>query len=230
MTKIMSVSILNLILLVCLLPEVKAQNSPFNGTIVYDISSEGNVSQSNKSMMPSYMIYKFLDNKQSMALNFAMVEQRTIFDADTKIAKVLMDLMGKKIVIKQTAAEVEALRKEEGLTISIKETKETKTIAGITCKKVILIRKMKDGREFPSTVYYTDAMDISKFKTFNAFPEIKGVPLEFSMKNGDVIFKVTARTVKKENISPSEFVVSPEYQEFSIAELQKLFGNKGLVK
>jgi hypothetical protein len=87
---------------------------------------------------------------------------------------------------------------------------------------------MMDGKEVPSTVYYTDALDISKFKSFNSFPEIKGVPLEFSMKNGDKEFKVIARTIIKETIPPAEFSVSPDYKETSAGELSKIFGGKGI--
>lgn len=206
-----------------------AQKSPFTGTIIYDVTSEGNLSQETKNMMPKTMVYKYSTDKHSMSINFAMAEQRTIFDPASKNASILMNLMGKKIVVSQTASELQELRKQEGETLVVKETSETKTIAGYLCKKAVLTKK-KNGKEMPSTIFYTDAIDVSKFQSFNAFPEIKGVPLEFTMKTGEMEFKVSARSVKKEDISPSEFVISTEYQKFSAAELQKFFGAMGFGK
>jgi GLPGLI family protein len=227
MTKLINSCLLSLFF-VLFISTLQAQNSPFTGTIVYDITTDASASQMNRNMMPTYMIYRFSTDKESMTMNFAMTQQRTIFDASTQIAKVLLDFGGKKVAIRQTAAEIQALRNKQGQTVSVKEMKETKTIAGYLCKKVILTKKMMDGKEVPSTVYYTDALDISKFKSFNSFPEIKGVPLEFSMKNGDKEFKVIARTIIKETIPPAEFSVSPDYKETSAGELSKIFGGKGI--
>ena len=63
------------------------------------------------------------------------------------------------------------------------------------------------GKENASNIYYTDAIDVSKFKLFNAFPEVNGFPLEFSMKTGQLEFTVIARSVTKESVPASEFEV-----------------------
>jgi hypothetical protein len=210
------------------MPIARAQKTPFSGTIVYDIKAEGNVPEIAKSVMPTVMTYQFSADKQSMALNFPMMEQKTIFDPATKKASILMNVIGQKLVIDQTAAEIEELRKQQGETIGVKETNETKSIAGYLCKKTVITKKTKDGRENNSNIYYTDAINASKFKMFNTFPEIDGFPLEFSMKSGQVDLKVTARSVVKQNVPASQFVIGSDYKQVSAADLQKLFGSMSL--
>ena len=211
--------------LLFLAPVSLAQKTPYTGTIVYDVKPGQDLPEITKSMAPKMMTYKFSNDKQSMKLSFPMMDQITIYDPATKVARILMDLFGQKIVVNQSAAEIEELRKQQGETKGIKETNETKTIAGYPCKKTVITRKTDEGKEIASTIYYTDAIDVSKFSLFSAFPEIKGLPLEFSMKMGQMDFLVTARSVTKENIPPSEFVVGSDYRQVTVEELKKLFGN-----
>jgi hypothetical protein len=206
-------------------PVTFAQNTPFTGTIVYDVKPGAELPETTKSMAPKMMTYRFSADKQSMKLSFPMMDQVTIYDPVTKVAKILMDILGQKIVVNQSGAEIQELRKQQGETLGIKETSETKTIAGYPCKKAVIRKKTAENKEIASTIYYTDAIDVSKFNAFSAFPEIKGIPLEFSMKTGQMDFMVTARSVTRESIPPSEFVVGPDYRQVSVEDLKKFFGN-----
>ena len=212
-----------------MMPEAYAQKTPFTGTIIFDVKSEGELPDMAKTMMPKEMIYKFGKDLQSMKLDFQMAEQKTIYNPTTKEAKILMNVIGQKIVLTQTAAEMDELRKQQGETIGVKETNETKTIAGYLCKKTIITKKTKDGKEHNSNIYFTDAIDVSKFKLFNAFPEIKGFPLEFSMITGKMEFTVIARSVSKESVPASEFAVGSDYKPMTVAEIQKFFGGSSLL-
>jgi hypothetical protein len=209
---------------VFIVPIALAQKAPFTGTIVFDVKSEGNVPDMAKTMTPTAMTYRFSTEKQSMTLKFQMADQKTIYIPATKEVKILMDIFGQKIVINQTAAELDELRKQQGETIGVKETNETRTIAGYLCKKTIITKKAKDGKEHASNIYSTDAIDVSKFKIFNAYPEVNGFPLEFSLKTGQLEFTVVALNVTKESVPSSEFEVSSDYKQMTVAELQKFFG------
>lgn len=213
--------------MVLVLPFAHAQKTPFKGTIIYDITTQGEIPEMAKSMMPTVMTYRFSTEKQSMALNFPMAQQKTIFDPVAKTAKILMNVVGQKIVLTQTSTDIEQMRKQEGETIGVKETTETKTIAGFLCKKTVITKKTTDGKEKSSDIYFTEAIDASAFKVFNPFPEIKGFPLEFSMKSGPMEFKVMARTITKETPPASEFEVGSDYLPMSVGDLQKFFGNAG---
>lgn len=222
--------IILLIIAFSLITVAKAQKGIFNGTITFNVSAEGDLTESTKKMIPTEMIYKFSEDKQSLSFDFAMSEQRTIFDSSTKTANILMNLLGKKFAVRQNFADIENLSKNKGEAQSFKETKETKTIAGFLCKKVILTRKSENGTEIPSSIYYTDAIDVSRFKIFNTFPEVKGFPLEFSITKGGVDLKVTAKDIKKENLPASDFLIGSDYEKISFEELKKFFGNTGFLK
>jgi hypothetical protein len=207
-----------------IIPIAIAQKAPFTGTIVFDVKSEGNIPEMGKALTPTAMTYRFSNDKQSMTLNFQSADQKTIYNPATKEARILMNIFGQKLVINQSSDDLDALRKQQGETIDVKETNETKTIAGYLCRKTIITKKTRDGKESASNIYYTDAIDVSKFKLFNAFPEVKGFPLEFSMKTGQMEFLVIAQSVTKESVPASEFEVGSEYKQMTVAELQKFFG------
>jgi hypothetical protein len=213
--------------IVLMIPTAIAQKTPFTGTIIFDVKSEGDLPEAAKSLMPKTMTYRFSTNNQSMKLDFALAEQKTIYNPSTSEARIMMNIAGQKIVINQTASELDALRKQQGETIEVKESDETKTIAGYLCKKTMITKKTSEGKENTSNIYYTDAIDVSKFKLFNAFPEVKGFPLEFSMKSGQVEYKVMARSVTRESVPASEFEVGSDYKQMTVAELQKFFGGIG---
>lgn len=227
MTRIINIFTVMFTAMALMTPIAHAEKPGFTGTIIYDVSAQGNIPDIAKSMMPTVMTYQFSTDKQSMALNFQMAQQKTICDPETNMARVLMNILGQKFVINQTAADLDNLRKQEGETIGVKETNETKTIAGYPCKKTVITKKTKDGKENTSNIYSTSAIDVSKFKSFSAIPEIKGFPLEFSMKSGSLEFKVVARSITRETIPASEFEVSSDYKPMSVADLQKFFGGMG---
>ena len=199
--------------MILIIPTVIAQNDPFTGKIVFDVKTDGNIPEMAKFMTPTKMTYRFSADKQSMTLNFQMADQKTIYIPFTKEVRILMNIFGQKLVINQTSADLDVMRKQQGETIGVKETNETKTIAGYLCRKTIITKKTSDGKENASNVYSTDAIDVSKFKLFDTFPEVKGFPLEFSMKSGQVEFTVIAQNVNKESVPASEFEVGSDYKK-----------------
>ena len=81
-----------------------------------------------------------------MTLKFQMADQKTIYIPAKKEARILMDIFGQKIVFNQTSDELDELRKQQGETIGVKETNETRTIAGYLCRKTIITKKTRDGK------------------------------------------------------------------------------------
>src|ERR1035437_5435515 len=107
MTRLINVFAVMFTSMVLMMPFAHAQKTAFKGTIIYDITTEGQMPDMAKSMMPTVMTYRFTTDKQSMALNFPMAQQKTIFDPAAKTAKILMNVVGQKIVLTQTSADVE---------------------------------------------------------------------------------------------------------------------------
>ena len=226
MKKLMTGITLFFITMVVLMPLAKAQKTPFTGTVVFDVKAEGEIPEQAKSMMPTEMTMKLTSDKQSMAMNFGMMEQKTISDAATQQSSSMMNIMGQKLVIKVNAGQIKEQRLKEGETSGVKLTDETKTIAGYPCKKAIITKKL-NGADVSMEVFYSDDIDVSKLMFANSIPEVKGLPLEFTMKNGPMSFKMTARSIKKENIPDSEFVVPTDYKAVTTEELKTMFGGGG---
>ncbi|NWJ51564.1 MAG: hypothetical protein HXX14_11930 [Bacteroidetes bacterium] len=227
MKKLMSTFTVLLTAMVISLPVAKAQKAAFTGTVTYDVTVEGDIPEQAKAMMPTEMKSKFSNDKQSMVMNFGMMEQKTVYDVTKQEANVLMNVMGQKLLIKNNATQIEEARKKEGESLGVKVTTETATIAGFTCKKAIVSKKGKDGTTINIDVFYTDDLDVSRFKFSNTFPEITGLPLEFTMKNGPMSFKLKARSVKKETIPATEFTIPTDYKQVTMEELQGMFGGGG---
>jgi len=210
-----------------LMPLAKAQKAPFTGTVVFDVKAEGEIPEQAKAMMPTEMTLKLSPDKQSMSMNFGMMEQKTISDVATQESNSMMNVMGQKLVMKVTAAQMKEQRSAQGETSGVKLLTDTKTIAGYLCKKAVITKKVKDGADVTMEVFYTDDIDVSNFKFSNAIPELNGFPMEYTMKSGPMAFKMVARSVKKENIAASEFVVPSDYKQVTQEELRNMFGGGG---
>lgn len=215
------------IAMVTLMPLAKAQKAPFTGTVVFDVKAEGEIPEQAKAMMPTEMTLKLSPDKQSMSMNFGMMEQKTISDVATQESNSMMNVMGQKLVMKVTAAQMKEQRLAQGETSGVKLLTDTKTIAGYVCKKAVITKKVKDGADLTMEVFYTDDIDVSNFKFSNAIPELNGFPMEYTMKSGPMAFKMVARSVKKENIAASEFVVPADYKQVTQEELRNMFGGGG---
>ena len=227
MKKILSGITILLITMVILTPFAKAQKVPFTGTIIYDVKASGDIPEQAKPMIPTEMTFKISADKQSMLMTAGMMEQKTIYDAVKQEADMMMDVMGQKLIVKNTAVLINDMKKKEGIKTVVNFTTEKKMLAGYDCKKAIVSMKSKDGKETTMDVYYTEDIDVSKYKFSSAFPEINGLPLEFTMTFGPIIFNMVARTIKKESIPDSEFLIASDYQEVTTDGLLNMFGMGG---
>lgn len=227
MKKLMTGITMVFIAMVILVPFANAQETPFAGTVIYDVKAEGEIPEQAKSMIPTEMTYKLSADKQSVSMTLGMMEQKTINDAVKQESDMMMNVMGQKFVIKNIAAQMNALKNKEIESTGVKFTNETKSIAGYTCKKAIVTMKPKVGAKTIFDVYYTDDIDVSKYKFSNTFPEINGLLLEFKMKMGPMSFNMIASSIKKENIPASEFVIATDYKQVTIEQLQTMFSGGG---
>ena len=215
------------IAMVTLMPLAKAQKAPFIGTVVYDVTLAGDVPEQAKSMMPTEMTMKVSPDKMIMVMHSSMMDIKNIFDAPAQVMNTLMDMMGQKFNIKNIASDLADQKKKAGMVTTVKPTTETKTIAGYTCKKAIVTVKSNQSAEQTYDVYFLEDFDVSKFNFGNTLPEVNGLALEFTMPQGPFALKMTARSVKKENIAVSEFVIPTDYKQVTTEELKTMFGGGG---
>ena len=227
MKNLMSCVTLFLLAMITLMPVAKAQKTSFTGTVVYNVSLMGDVPEQAKAMMPTEMIMKVSPDKLLQVMHSDIMDYKTIFDAPTQSSNTLMDMMGQKFCIKNTAAQLAEQRKKAGMVMTVKSTSETKIIAGHNCKRVIVTAKSSKAAAKTFDCYFTDDIDISKFSFGNIFPEVKGLPLEFSMNQGPFMLKMTAKSIKKENIAASVFAISAEYKQVTSDQLKSIVGGGG---
>lgn len=204
-----------------------AQKAPFTGSVIYDVKAEGDLPEQAKAVMPKEMISRIAADKLSSSMKSDMMEIKMISDAVKQESNLMMSMMGQKVVIISTATQLSDLKKKGGITTSLKTTNETKTIAGYLCKKVFMTVISKDGKEVYMDGYFTNDIDVSRFMFSNTYPEVKGFPMEFTMNMGSMSFRCVARSIKKEDIPASEFVIPADYQPTTMEGLKSVFGGMG---
>jgi GLPGLI family protein len=196
-----------------------AQN-PFEGSITYSITFDGLPAQAQAMMGNTDMKVFTKKGNTRTELNMLMMENITIYDAKTKTANVLMNLMGKKYCIKQKAEELEKDKEKQKSTITYSD--ETKKIASYTCKKAIITFS---GSEVTTTVWYTEEIPnaLNGDESMQDFKNLKGMPMEFEVQQPEQGFtmKMLATKVLKENVDDAKFIVPEGYTETTKEELMK---------
>ena len=205
--------------LLCVM-NVNAQNKTnFEGVIIFSISFEGSGLPPEAAAMlkgAETVIYIKAD-KQRVDMTMPMQSTSTFTDNKSKNSVTLMDIMGKKYLIKMNEAEIKK-EQETAPEIIINNTDETKIIAGYKCKKAEIT--VKSGGEKMINVFYTEEIPTNETKP--VFNGLKGVPLEYSVTQGGMEMKFTAKSITKESVSDSKFEIPKEgYIETTIEDLQK---------
>ena len=227
MKKLLTGVTMFLLATVTLMPIAKAQKAPFIGTVVFDVTVIGDAPEQTKSMMPTEMTQKASADKMIMVMHSSMMDIKTIYDAPNQISYTLMDMMGQKFNIKHTAAELAEGKKQAGVEMTVNSTTDTKTIAGHLCRRAIVYFKTNQTAEQTFDCYYTDDFDISKFSFGNTFPQLTGLPLEFTMSQGPFSLKMVAKSIKVEDIPASAFDIPAEYKVVAPDQLNSMFGGGG---
>jgi GLPGLI family protein len=193
------------------------------GSITYLMTMEGLPPEQAAMMgdMETKIVYK--DNKTYSEMNSMMMSYKTV--TDDKGSLVLMDQMGNKFFMRTTKAEMDKMA-EGNKEPKIEYTEEKKTIAGYECKKAIVTNTGKEG-EVKTDVWYTEKVPYvsgggGRKGGGEMFKGLKGMPMEFAVKNGPYNIKMTAKEVSFDKVSDSVFTLSTEgYTEKKMDDLKK---------
>jgi GLPGLI family protein len=192
------------------IPNTKA----FEGKIVYDIlypDQDGGATSSGE------LVY-YLKGDQSRLVQpmGGGMEQVVLSDHAKHDRKILLNFLGKQVCISMNAAEWASM--EEGKLIpEIAYTKETKTIAGISCKKAICTFS-EGGKRKSLEVYY--ARKISN-EMHGEFPGLKGFPLEYESAISGMPVRLVAKSVSIEAVPAALFDIPEGYESMTMEELQQ---------
>ncbi len=185
-----------------------------------------------ESMLPTNMSLYFKNELSRIEMITSMGSSIVINDNTKKEVTVLMDMMGKKIAIKQTQDELsqkEAALKKEGKMpeYSIVETKEKKIIAGYKCKKAI-VNYTLNGKKEQMICYYTEDLPKINNGTDNmALKEIKGFLMEYNINQNGVQMHIIAKSLKAETVADKLFTVPSDFKILSQAEIAEMMGGIG---
>jgi GLPGLI family protein len=195
------------------------------GSVTYVMTMEGLPPEQAAMMgdMETKIVYK--DKKTYSEMNSMMMSYKTVTDENGSL--VLMDQMGNKSFMRTTKAEMEKAA-EGSKEPKIEYTEEKKTIAGYECKKAIVTNTGKEG-ETKTEVWYTEKVPYvssgGRRGGGEMFKGLKGMPMEFAVKNGPYNIKMTAKEVSFDKVSDSIFTLSTEgYTEKKMEDLKKAGG------
>lgn len=202
---------------------IAQKGKDFEGKIVYELSFPGlEIDANSAAMLPkeSTVYIKGGKSRTEMSMGMGMTNT-TITDSKTKTATVLYDMMGNKMAIKMTEAEMKENKPKAEPTVT--ELNETKEIAGYKCKKAEI--KLNDAENTVMYVYYTPEIGNKDMNWGqNTLKGINGFPMEFETKQQGMTMKFVVKTVTKEPVADAKFVIPTDYKETTKEDLQKMFG------
>ena len=203
---------------------IYAGGKPFEGIITYKISyPDSKISESQLAMFPKVMTISIKGNKSRIDKSSGMGNQTIITNYSEKNRVVLIDIMGQKLAIKETTAEIQKENEKDPIG-KIEITSETKTIVGYLCKKAIVTTE-QDGEKTVYEAWFTSELG-SKDINFDRsiFKDIDGLLMEFSTKEDGNLQKLNVTGIEKKSISDKDFEIPPDFKLTTMEELKSKFG------
>ncbi|GIV28970.1 MAG: hypothetical protein KatS3mg028_0036 [Bacteroidia bacterium] len=209
---------------------VTAQNE---GTAVYNMAIEGLPPEQASMMGDMTMKVVWKGDKVYSEQSSMMYEMKSV--SDEKGVLILMDQMGNKIYMKIDPNDPKYQEKEkEQPEYKVEYVNDTKKIAGYDCKKAVVTTKNRKGEELKIDVWYTDQVPnyyakqkVSGRRGQNMayMKELKGMPLEYTIPQGQITVRVTAKEINFNPVSDDVFKLSTEgYTEMKPEQLKGMGG------
>lgn len=197
---------------------------PFEGVITYKITyPDSRFTESQLAMFPKLVTVSVKGTKSRTEMQMNGMSTVEIKDYTDKTSVTLLDLMGQKMAIKKTAADIEKEMKSDAAPL-VEITAETKVIAGYTCKKAVVTIN-DDGKKTVFETWFTEELGGNNVNFDNPiFKDIKGVMLEFSLSENNMNMLFTATSVDKKSISSKEFEIPSDYKPTTMDEMKNMFG------
>lgn len=196
------------------------------GTIEYQVKYLGNEEDNYMtSLMPEKMLCHFKNNKVALDLSGGMglFHTKFIVDNEKKTFLQLVKMIQKKYATSLDSVSVKAIE-HEFPEMKIDVTKETKEIAGYTCKKAVVTFNDPDYPDYPSfDIYFTEDINIKEPNWCTQYKEIDGVLMEYRMKKYKMEMQITAVNVVKEDIEDNVFELPEDYKIIPQQDLDDLF-------
>ncbi len=210
---------------------IMAQDQGTLTMAITDVSSDNEQMAAGLEMMKGTELKVTYDGKRSMT---KMNMMGGMVKTDIKMSEegnmdMYMDMMGQKMWIPATKAEMEKAQAESGADQEFDyqyDENDTKEIAGFNCYKMTMTTPANP--EFTLTAYVTEDIDINAAVIQNVdITKFKGFPLEYTMDMG--MMKMTFSTTefsKEADLSVFE-VDTKGYKKMTMEEFQAQMGAMG---
>lgn len=194
---------------------VNAQNY-FEGKIKWDV--EYTLTEDQKTMesyLPKSIDYTVKDKNMKMDMLMMGMQTSVIMKSATKEYFTLMNMMGQKMAMKMTEADLKIVKHDSSKVI-IEKVSETKTIAGYVCSKALVT----DDKGVKSTIWYTTKLPMVYDPQYSHM-KVGGLILGFDTVTDGMKVSMIAVSVSKETILNTVFDIPEGYQLVDKSGLKK---------
>lgn len=180
---------------------VFAQKQLSEGVLVYNISIESTngEKQPGGSLNGAVLTVYFTKDKSRTEMVSTPGTEATVFDTRAGKGFILKEYSGQKLMITVTTDNW-SQKNQLNSNLVFDTDDGTVNIAGYACKKA---KASIDDKKY--TVYYDPSITVANKTYNNAFPQLKGLPVQYELQSGNLIFKYTLNKYSAESISPAKF-------------------------
>jgi hypothetical protein len=179
-----------------------AQKQLTDATIVYKLAIEtrNGEKQLGNGLNGAVLTISLSKDKSRTEMVSVPGVETTVFDAKAGKGFILKEFSAQKLMITTTADNW--AQKNQNIKKQVFTTDESSTtIAGYKCKKAVTANA--DGKNY--TVYYDPTVTMANTSYNNAFPQIAGLPVQFELSSGNLVFKYTLSTYTSDAIPAAKF-------------------------
>jgi len=123
--------------------------------------------------------------------------------------------------IKQACIEnsIDIVKENLDYPLIIKETKQTKKIAGLKCYRLMVT--MENDTSIHFDAFYTKELGMPNCNSLTPYSSVKGVLLDYRVKRMGMEMRFLAKSVKQIAVDPAVFVVPKDLQIVTRAQMEK---------
>lgn len=195
------------------------ENKIMQGKVVFDISyPNSKMDQQTLAMLPTQSIMYFKGQMSRVEVSMPMGTNVVISDHKLGEGTMLMDMMGNKMAIAMNKADMENERSSMPKPV-VKQSSDTKVIAGHTCNKATVTQEGKDGKVSYDVWYTQDLLANNSFAS--TVDGIDGFMLEFETIQNGMSMKISARSIEELQVDDSQFMIPDGYQRTTWKEMKE---------
>ncbi len=179
-----------------------AQKVFTEGMLKYNISIESaNGEKQLSSTLNGATLSVFLTKEKSRSEMISTPgTETTVYDNKNGKGFILKEYSGQKLMI-TTTAENWSQKNQVNSNLNFETLQGTTTIGSYVCKKAIA--KSENGKTY--TVYYDPSIIIANKQYNNAFSQLAGMPVQYELSSGNLIFKYSLIGVNSEILTAAKF-------------------------